>query len=102
MLIVLGLLAAAIALFAFEVFSVDVITLGMLLVLIGIQVLSPVEAFSGFSQEIVVMLASIFVIGGALQETGVLDAITLKLTRLAGESESRVLLLLLLVCSGLS
>ncbi|HXT13827.1 MAG TPA: SLC13 family permease [Candidatus Angelobacter sp.] len=101
-LIVLGLLAATIALFAFEVFSVDVITLGMLLVLIGIGILSPADAFSGFSQEIIVMLASIFVIGGALQETGVLDAVIGKLTRPAGKSEVRILFLILVVCSGLS
>jgi len=100
--IVLGLLAVTIVLFAFEVFSVDVITLGMLLALVGINVLSPAEAFSGFSQEIIVMLASIFVIGGALQETGVLDTMTGKLTRLAGASEARILFVILVVCSGLS
>jgi di/tricarboxylate transporter len=101
-LIVLGLLALTVALFAFEVFSVDVITLGMLLVLIALKVLSPGDAFSGFSQEIIVMLASIFVIGGAMQETGVLDAVTGRLARLGDKSETRVLFVLLLVCSGLS
>ena len=101
-MIVLGLLVVTIVLFAFEVFSVDVITLGMLLVLVGIRILSPAEAFSGFSQEIIVMLASIFVIGGALQETGVLDAVIGKLTRPAGASEVRILFVILVSCSGLS
>ena len=101
-IVVLGLLALAIVLFALEVLSVDVITLLMLLALVATQVLSPAEAFSGFSQEIIVMLASIFVIGGALQETGVLDAITGKLARLASGSERRLVFLLLVVCGGLS
>ncbi len=100
--IVLGLLFVTIVLFALELFSVDVITLIMLLVLVATKVLSPADAFSGFSEEIIVMLASIFVIGGALQETGVLDAITGKLNRMAGASERRIVLLLLVLCSGLS
>ena len=100
--VVLSLLVVTIVLFALEVFSVDVITLIMLLVLVATKVLSPADAFSGFSEEIIVMLASIFVIGGALQVTGVLDAITGKLNRLASGSEHRVMFLLLIVCSGLS
>jgi di/tricarboxylate transporter len=102
MVIVLGLLVVTILLFAFEVFSVDVITLIMLLILVATKVLSPADAFSGFSEEIIVMLASIFVIGGALQETGVLDAITGKLNHLASGSEHRVIFFLLIVCSALS
>jgi di/tricarboxylate transporter len=81
---------------------VDVITLAMLSVLVASNVLTPATAFSGFSEEIIVMLASIFVIGGALQETGVLDAITAKLNRWAGADERRILLLVLVLCSGLS
>jgi di/tricarboxylate transporter len=102
MLVVLGLLVLAIVLFALEVLSVDVIALSMLLALVATGVLSPATAFAGFSEDIIVMLASIFVLGGALQETGVLDAIAGKLTRLASGSENRLVLLLLLVCSGLS
>ena len=61
--IVLTLLVITIILFALELFSVDVITLIMLLILVATKVLSPADAFSGFSEEIIVMLASIFVIG---------------------------------------
>jgi len=100
--IVLTLLVITIILFALELFSVDVITLIMLLILVATKVLSPADAFSGFSEEIIVMLASIFVIGGALQETGVLDAVIGKLTRPAGTSEVRILFVILVVCSGLS
>lgn len=100
--IVLGLLVVTILLFAFEVFSVDVVTLIMLLILVVTKVLSPADAFSGFSEEIIIMLASIFVVGGALQQTGVLDFITGKLHRLASGSEPWVVFLLLIVCSALS
>jgi len=53
-LIVLGLLAVTIALFAFEIYSVDVITLRMLLILAGIKVLLPAAAFAGFGQAIII------------------------------------------------
>lgn len=100
--VVLGLLVLTIVLFALELFSVDVITLAVLLVLIATGILSPAAAFSGFSEEIIVMLASVFVIGGALQESGVLDAVTGRLTRWVSGSEPRVVLLLLVLTSGFS
>lgn len=100
--IVFGLLVVAIVLFAIEKPSVDVITLILLLGLIGTRVLSPADAFSGFSEDIIIMLGSIFVIGGALQATGVLDALVAKLIHIGGESENRLMSLILIVCSGLS
>src|SRR6185437_14288619 len=100
--IVLTLRVSTVRLIALGLFTVDVITLIMLLILVATKVLSPADAFSGFSEEIIVMLASIFVIGGALQETGVLDAVIGKLTRPAGTSEVRILFVILVVCSGLS
>jgi di/tricarboxylate transporter len=74
--IVLSLLVVAIVLFALESISVDVITMTLLLVLMGTQILSPAAAFAGFSEDIIVMLASVFVIGGmtafgtAIEQTG--------------------------------
>lgn len=65
--VVLGLLVVALILFAIEAISVDLITLLLLLVLISTRVLSAQEAFSGFGSEIIVILASIFVLCGAVQ-----------------------------------
>jgi di/tricarboxylate transporter len=100
--IVLGLLVLAIVLFAMERLSVDLITLILLLILIGTRILSPADAFAGFSEDIIIMLASIFVIGGALQATGIMDALAVKLTRIGGSNENRLLFLVLIVASGLS
>jgi di/tricarboxylate transporter len=52
---------------------VDVITVGLLLVLTVLGILTPTEAFSGFGSDFIVMLASIFVVGTAMQKAGVLD-----------------------------
>lgn len=100
--IVLGLLAVAIFLFASDYVSVDIVTLLLLLALIGAGILSPAEAFAGFSQEIIVVIACIFVLSGALQETGVVDAAGSALLKVAGTSETRVLVVLMLLAAGLS
>ena len=38
-------------------------------------ILTPMEAFAGFGSDFIIMLAAIFVISGALQQTGVLDLV---------------------------
>ncbi len=81
--IVLGLLVLAIILFSFEKLGVDIVTLALLVVLIASGILSPAEAFSGFGSDFIVLLASIFIISAALQETGILDLIGSKLLKLA-------------------
>ncbi len=85
--LVLGLLVVAIALFTWEKLSVDVVTLMLLIVLILSGVLTPSEAFSGFSSDFIIILASIFVVSGAMQETGVLDRIGSVLVRLAARMQ---------------
>ncbi len=100
--LVLALLLAAVTLFALEKISVDVVTLGLLVILVTTGVLNPAQAFAGFSDDIIIILASVFIIGGALQETGVLDEIGSRLAKLASGSENRLLLLLMSVVSVLS
>jgi len=100
--VVLSLLGIAVVLFAMENLPVDVITLTLLLVLIATGILSAREAFAGFSSDIIIMLASIFVLSGALQETGVLDAAGARLLKVASGSENRLLVVLTSVVSGFS
>jgi di/tricarboxylate transporter len=100
--LVLGLLVLAIILFATEKLSVDVITLLLLSTLVLSGVLSPAEAFAGFSSDIIVILGSIFVIGGALRETGVLDIAGRVVFHLAGGNPRRLLVLLMSAASALS
>ncbi|MCC6724377.1 MAG: SLC13 family permease, partial [Saprospiraceae bacterium] len=73
--LVLGLLVVAVVLFATEKVPVDVITVGLLIVLTSLGILTPSEAFSGFGSDFIVMLASIFVVGAAMQKAGVLDVL---------------------------
>lgn len=98
-LLVLILLAAIIVVFAFEWVSVDMATLTLLAVLVLSGILTVDEAFSGFSNEIIVILASIFVLSGALVKGGVLDHLSDVIHRIAGASRTKVLLCVMPVTS---
>jgi len=100
--IVIGLLVIAVVLFASEVLSVDIITFILLLVLIAAGILTPQQAFEGFSSEIIIVLGSIFVLCGALQETGVVDAAGRVLVKIAGQNETVILLVLMVVAATVS
>src|SRR5436309_5361678 len=92
---VLALLVAVVVCFALEKIPVDVTTLFLLCSLVLLRLLSFRDAFAGFASEIVVVLASIFVLSGALAKTGVMDAFGAFIHRTAGASRTRILLLLL-------
>jgi di/tricarboxylate transporter len=99
---VLLLLVIAIALFATERISVDIITFLLLIALVVGGVLTPADAFAGFSNDIIIILGAIFVISGALQETGVLDVLGARILKLAGANPNRLLLLLMSSTAGIS
>src|SRR4030095_15609798 len=101
-LLVLGLLAGAVILFATEALSVDIVTLLALLILICCRVLSPAEAFAGFANEIIFMLAALFVLSAALQETGIMDRIGAALLRVSGKRPLPLLLALMGTVAGAS
>ncbi len=99
---VMLLLAAATVLFLLEWASVDVITLLLLIATVLSGILTPEEAFSGFANEVIIVLASIFVLSGALAETGVMDRVASWISEAAGSSELRALLILVAVSALVS
>lgn len=74
--IVIGLLIIVIILFATEKLSIDIVTLLALIVLVLTGILEPKEAFEAFSSDFVIMLASIFVITAAIENSGIMDFVT--------------------------
>ena len=100
--LVLGLLLLAVVLFATEWVSVDIITFCVLIPLILTGILKPNDAFRGFGSEAVVSLAAIFVIGGALTATGVLDLFSSRIYRLAGGTGAKFLVPVMLIAALVS
>ncbi len=65
-----------------------------MLALLFTGILTPREAFAGFSDPLVVLLAALFVVGGGLQAAGVTQAIADRLGVVAGRDPRRVLAVL--------
>src|SRR5262245_37533340 len=99
--IVLALLCAAIAMFAFDWPRMDAVALIMLTVLPLTGVITVGEALAGFSDANIVLIAALFVIGDGLVRTGVARSLGDWLTATAGSSENRLIVLLMTVVCGL-
>nr|WP_294895843.1 SLC13 family permease [uncultured Pedobacter sp.] len=95
--IVLGLLVLAIILFATEFFSVDVITVFILIVLCLTSIITPKEAFEGFSSDFIIILAAIFIMVGALKKTGVIDTFIARLVNIKKHPKKLMLFFVMLV-----
>jgi len=80
----------------------DLVGLLVILVLSGARVISPADAFSGFSQSAVMTILSVFIISEALQRSGVTRWIGQRLIRLAGPSRNRLTAAIALTAAGLS
>lgn len=93
--VTLGLLAGAIVLFVTEWLPVDLAALGVVIGLMISGILSPEEALAGFSSPIVITVAALFIVGGAVMETGLADFISSKIVRFAGESRLRLMILIM-------
>lgn len=101
-IIVLATLAGTIVLFVSDRVRLDVVALMSLLVLMLTGVLTPTEGVQGFSNPIVLMIAGLFVVGGALSATGVADWLGGKLGVLAGTNETRLIVVVMLATAVLS
>ena len=99
--IVLVLLVAAIVMFAINKPRLDAVALIMLVALPFTGVLTVNEALSGFSDPNIVLIAALFVIGNGLVRTGVAQRLGDWLIAKAGNSEVRLIVLLMLVVCGL-
>ena len=100
--LVLGLLTVILILFPLEIVSVDVLGLGGLLILVATGILSPDQAFASFGSEMMVLLASIFVIAAALMKSGILDTVGLYLYRHSAGNYRVLLVTIVLVVSFFS
>ena len=96
------ILLATIVLFMSNRFRADLVSIFALLALVLTGILQPGEAFAGFSNSIVIMIAGLFVVGAGIQRTGLAQKAGNLLLKAAGNSENKlfVLLLIIVVCVG--
>ncbi|HGH3372387.1 TPA: SLC13 family permease [Kluyvera cryocrescens] len=98
---VLSLLAIAVVLFASGKVRMDAIALGIIVAFVLSGTLTLSEAFSGFSDPNVILIAALFIIGDGLVRTGVATKMGSWLVQVAGSSETKMLVYLMLTVAGL-
>lgn len=98
MLLVMGLLAITIVLFAFEILRVDVaaicvmVLLGLSTMLPGIDpVVSREDLFSGFSSNAVISVIAVMIIGAGLDKTGLMGKLAAIIMQKGGKTEQRII-----------
>lgn len=99
---VLGTLGVVMYLFATERFRVDVVALLGVVVLMLTGILGSEEAFAGLGSPTIVMLGAVFIVGGAMQESGVLDLVGGWIVRVLPRGEFWMVTGLMLVAAVLS
>lgn len=99
MIVTLSVLAVASVLFMSGKVRSDLVAIGVLMVLMLTDILSPSEALSGFSNSVVIMMIGLFVVGGGIFQTGLAKMASGKLLKLGGGSETRLLIMIMLVTS---
>ena len=97
MLATIIILLISAALFVSGKVRSDLVALCALLALLLCQVLVPSEALAGFSNTTVIMMVGLFIVGGGIFQTGLAKMIGGQVIKLAGTSEARLFLLVMLV-----
>lgn len=100
--IVTGILAATIAAFMLDRLRSDFVAFISLLALLLTGILTPQEATAGFSNSLVMMIAGLFVVGGAIVQSGVADLAGQWLGRVGGTSPIRLTVTVMLASAMLA
>jgi len=93
--IVLALLLVALVLFSTERIPIEVVSILLVMALVLTKTLTAGEAFAGFGNDIVITIAGLFILTGGLARTGVIDLVGRRLHRTAGDSEFRIVALIM-------
>ena len=87
------------ALFLWGKIRSDIVALLALLSLTVSGILTPEESLAGFSNPIVLMLAGLFIISGAISQTGLAKTLSTKLLQTAGDNELKLFTLTMIVAA---
>src|SRR5689334_23168493 len=88
-----AVLAGMMLLFVWGRLRYDLVAILALLAALAAGVVKPKEAFSGFSDDIVIIVGSALVLSGAVQRSGVIERLMFVLQRRVTRVRSQLLLL---------
>jgi len=92
MILVMGMIGVAVFLFIAEWIRVDMVAILMTVTLPLLHLVTPKEAFSGFSSNAVISIIAVIIIGAGLDKTGLINKLVKPVMKIAGNSSSRVIL----------
>ena len=95
------ILALAVVFFVNGRIRSDLVALCALILLILFNIITPEEGLSGFSNSIVLMMVGLFIVGGGIFQTGLAKIISQKILNLAGNSETRLFILIILATAAI-
>ncbi|MCC6614696.1 MAG: SLC13 family permease [Anaerolineae bacterium] len=91
MWITLIILVAALILFITEIVRIDVVAVGVMIALMVTGILTIEEGLAGFSNKAVISIAALFIVGGAVFQTGLAGVLASRILRIAGGDLRRLL-----------
>lgn len=97
MIITISILILSAVFFVSGKIRSDLVALCALILLILFGILTPEEALSGFSNSVVIMMVGLFVVGGAIFQTGLAKMISSRILKFAGTNELKLFILIMLV-----
>ena len=101
MLIVFGILAGAVGLFAWGRPRVDIVAILVVLALMLSRVLTPQESLAGFGDPVVILIAAIFIVGEAMVNTGVAHRLGEAVLKAGAGNETRLIALIMMLAGGI-
>lgn len=91
------ILLATIVMFVLGRLRADIVALCALAALLLSGILTPAEALAGFSNPVLVMMVGLFVVGGAVLQTGLAKAVSGRIMRMAKGNDTLLFLLVMVV-----
>lgn len=98
----LFIIFAAVVLFASEKLRVDIIALLVLISVTLTGLIDPAQAFSGFASPAVITVWAVYIVSGGLFATGIANLLGGRILQIAGNSEARLIAVLMLGAGLLS
>ncbi|MDO9565255.1 MAG: SLC13 family permease [Candidatus Desulfaltia sp.] len=102
MILVMIMIGVAVFLFIVEWIRVDMVAILMTVTLPLLHLVTPKEAFSGFSSNAVISIIAVIIIGAGLDKTGLINRLVKPVMKIAGNSASRVVIAMGATVAGIS
>ncbi len=105
--LVFAIIVLALVIFALELFSVDFVAFGIMALFLAlasahILPLDMQDVLSGFSNPATITVLAMFILSGGIYRSGAIHLLARRVTRLAGDSEIRQLLTVMLIVGPIS